>query len=196
MFLNLQRRIPLPRRYLPGIHRRPGRLPLLLLTMVGLMLVSLLCVDHASAQATTPTVTAAAITSSPGMDNTYALGDTITVSVTFSEAVTITGSPYVTLDIGGQPRNAAYSSAGAATGQMLFGYTVRLGDRDTDGITALANSLTLNGVPPLPEILAPAVPSTPGRECGGHGVLAGAAGQDGPTDPQYQAGQWWLGEVR
>ena len=107
------------------------------------MLVSLFCVDHASAQATTPTVAAAAITSSPGADNTYALGDTITVSVTFSEAVTITGSPYVTLDIGGQPRNAAYSSAGAATGQMLFGYTVRLGDRDTDGITALANSLTL-----------------------------------------------------
>ena len=109
------------------------------------MLVSLLCVDHASAQATTPTVATVAITSSPGTDNTYALGDTITVSLTFSEAVAVTGSPYVTLDIGGQPRNAAYSSAGAATGQILFGYTVRLGDRDTDGITALANSLTLNG---------------------------------------------------
>ena len=112
--------------------------------MVGL-LVSLSSLDYAGAQATTPTVSTVAITSSPGTDNTYALGDTITVSLTFSEAVAVTGTPYVTLDIGGQPRNAAYSSAGAATGQILFGYTVLLGDRDTDGITALANSLALNG---------------------------------------------------
>ena len=112
--------------------------------MVGL-LVSLSSLDYAGAQSTTPTVSTVAITSGPGTDNTYALGDTITVSLTFSEAVTITGTPYVTVDIGGQPRNAAYSSAGAATGQILFGYTVRLGDRDTDGITALANSLGLNG---------------------------------------------------
>ena len=112
--------------------------------MVGL-LVSLSSLDYASAQSTTPTVSTVAITSSPGTDNTYALGDTITVSLTFSEAVAVTGTPYVTLDIGGQPRNAAYSSAGAATGQILFGYTVLLGDRDTDGITVLANSLTLNG---------------------------------------------------
>ena len=112
--------------------------------MVGL-LVSLSSLDYAGAQATTPTVSTVAITSSPGTDNTYALGDTITVSLTFSEAVAVTGSPYVTLDIGGQPRNAAYSSAGAATGQILFGYTVLLGDRDTDGITVLADSLTLNG---------------------------------------------------
>ena len=51
-------------------------------------------------------------------------------------------------------------------------------------------------VEPLPEILAEVVPSAPGREGGGHGVLAGAAGQNGPADPQYQAGQLWPGEVR
>ena len=39
-------------------------------------------------------------------------------------------------------------------------------------------------VQPLPEILTQVVPSAPGRECGGHGVLAGAAGQNGPADPQ------------
>ena len=53
----------------------------------------------------------------PGTDNTYAAGDTITVSLTFSEAVTVTGKPYVTLDIDGQPRNATYTSAGTATGR-------------------------------------------------------------------------------
>ena len=115
------------------------------MAIAAALVVLLASVSVAHAQATTPTVSTIAITSSPGTDNTYALGDTITVSLTFSEAVAITGSPYVTLDISGQPRNAAYSSAGAATGQILFGYTVRLGDRDTDGITVLANSLTLNG---------------------------------------------------
>ena len=116
-----------------------------LLAVLAILAVLLASVSVAHAQATTPTVSTVAITSSPGTDNTYALGDTITVSLTFSEAVAVTGLPYVTLDIGGQPRNAAYSSAGAATGQILFVYTVRLGDRDTDGITVLANSLTLNG---------------------------------------------------
>ena len=47
-------------------------------------------------------------------------------------------------------------------------------------------------VQPLPEILAQVVPSAPG-ECGGHGVLAGAAGQNGPADPQNQTGQPWEG---
>ena len=51
-------------------------------------------------------------------------------------------------------------------------------------------------VEPLPEALAQVVPVAPGREGGGHGVLAGAAGEDGPADPQRQAGQLWLGEVR
>ena len=51
-------------------------------------------------------------------------------------------------------------------------------------------------VEPLPEILAQVVPSAPGREGGGHGVLAGAAGQNGPADPQDETGQLWLGEVR
>ena len=51
-------------------------------------------------------------------------------------------------------------------------------------------------VEPLPEALAQVVPVAPGREGGGHGVLAGAAGEDGAADPQRQAGQLWLGEVR
>ena len=51
-------------------------------------------------------------------------------------------------------------------------------------------------IEPLPEILAEVVPSAPGREGGGHGVLAGAAGENGPADPQDQAGQLWSGEVR
>ena len=51
-------------------------------------------------------------------------------------------------------------------------------------------------VEPFPEILAAAIPPAPGREGGGNGVLAGAARQDRPANPQHQAGQLWLGEVR
>ncbi len=102
----------------------------------------------AGAQSTAPTVSAVAITSNPGTDEIYATGDTITVSVTFSEAVTVSttgGTPRITLDFAGQPRYADYTGPGAATGQILFGYTVLVGDDDADGVSVLANSLALDG---------------------------------------------------
>ena len=80
--------------------------PILLIALVALVLPSV-----AHAQATVSTVS---ITSNPGMDNTYATGDTITVSLTFSEAVTVTGTPHVVVDIGGQPRNFKYSGDGSS----------------------------------------------------------------------------------
>ena len=123
--------------------KRPAFAGLLavLVVALGLSVVP----QSAQAQSTAPTVTAVAITSNPGADNTYGQAETITVSVTFSEAVTVTGTPRVTLDIGGQPRYASYTQAGTATGQILFGYTVLVGDQDPDGISVVANSLALNG---------------------------------------------------
>ena len=100
------------------------------------------------AQSTAPTVSTVAITSDPGTDETYATGDTITVAVTFSEAVTVDttdGTPRITLDFAGQPRYASYTGAGTATGQLLFGYTVLVGDDDADGVSVLADSLALDG---------------------------------------------------
>ena len=98
----------------------------------------------AHAQSTAPTVSTVAITSSPGTDNTYTTLDTITASVTFSEAVTATGTPQITLNIGGTERTADYSGAGTATGQLLFSYTVQPVDQD-DGIAVNENSLALKG---------------------------------------------------
>ena len=99
----------------------PNRVPLikpkfsLHLSVLGL--ISLFAVlaalsvglESVHAQSTAPTISTVAITSSPGTNNTYATGDIITVSLTFSEAVTVTGTPYVTINIGGQSRNAAYT---------------------------------------------------------------------------------------
>ena len=116
-----------------------------LLSLLLIALAALVLPSVAHAQATTPTVSSVSITSNPGADNTYATGDTITVSLTFSEAVTVTGTPYVVVDIGGQPRNFRYSGDGTSATAQPFGYTVLVGDGDTDGVSLLVNSLTLNG---------------------------------------------------
>ena len=110
------------------------------------LLVGLVSVAHA--QGTPPTVQTVAITSNPGTESTYAKGDTITVTLTFSEAVTVdttNGTPYVVLDIGEQPRNAAYSGDGSSAAAQPFSYTALAGDHDADGVSLKANSLALNG---------------------------------------------------
>ena len=115
-----------------------------LLSILIIALVALVLPSVAHAQSTAPTVSSVAITSSPGMDNTYATGNTITVSLAFSEAVTVTGTPHVVVDIGGQPRNFKYSGDGSSATAQPFGYTVFAGDRDSDGVSLLVDSLTLN----------------------------------------------------
>ena len=121
-------------------HPLARLLPLLLIALAALVLPYV-----ARAQATTPTISSAAITSTPGSGNTYATGNTVTVSLTFSEAVTVTGTPYVVVDIGGQPRNFKYSGDGSSAAAQPFSYTVLVGDKDADGVSLQVNSLTLNG---------------------------------------------------
>ena len=132
----------------PGWRRQgrfgaPGRLHFLM--AIAALAVCLLPASVADAQSTTPTVSTVAITSDPGTDDTYATGDTITVTVTFSEAMTVAGTPRITLDIGGQPRHAGYSGDGSSAAAQSFGYTVLVSDQDADGVSVLANSLALDG---------------------------------------------------
>ena len=116
------------------------------LFFVAVMLALLVSAGVAYAQGTptVPTIESVAVTSNPGEDGGYAIGDEVQVGLTFSEAVTVTGAPQLTLDVGGQSRTAEYSE-GSATTQLLFTYTVPSGDEDTDGIAVVANSLALNG---------------------------------------------------
>ena len=102
--------------------------------------------------ATAATVTTVAITSDPNDDGrpvddtTYAIGDTVEVTVTFDATVTVNtsgGTPELELDFGGEPVRAAYTS-GTLT-ELIFNYTVAEGDEDTDGIAIGADKLTLNG---------------------------------------------------
>ena len=109
---------------------------------MGLLVFAL--IGHAQAQTAGPTVTTVAVTSDPGSDGGYAIGDDIEVGLTFSQAVTVTGTPQLTLDVGGQNRRASYSE-GSSTTELVFSYSVAAGDEDTDGIAVVANSLALNG---------------------------------------------------
>ena len=113
-----------------------------LLPLLAIMALFLGLVSVAHAQATTPTVSTVAVTSDPGSDNTYTTLDVITVGVTFSEAVTVTGTPQITLDIGGTEPTADYSGAGTAPGQLLFSYTVQPVDQDDDGVAAIRQQIS------------------------------------------------------
>ncbi len=95
---------------------------------------------------TAPTVSNVAFTSTPasGQNNTYKLSDVISITVTFSEAVTVTGTPQVDLTVGTTRREAGYQS-GSTTTQLLFQYTVQNTDEDTNGATIKENGLKRNG---------------------------------------------------
>ena len=94
-----------------------------------------------------PTVTGMSAVSSPGDDGRYAAGDAIAVEVAFHEDVHVDDSdpPALTLDVGGTDREAAYDaglSATAGTGRLVFTYLVVADDRDGDGVSVAADSLS------------------------------------------------------
>ena len=110
---------------------------------------------------TPPTVSSLVITSDPGDDDTYGLGDAIEVTVTFSEDVAVTGTPQLELDFDGTAKTAEYSITGGSAGVFgtntttlattssygptaVFSYTVALDESDTDGIAISADKLSLN----------------------------------------------------
>ena len=110
--------------------------------------------DVAQVDGNIPTVSSIAIVSDSDptagseadRDDTYAIGDTIEILVTFSEPVINKGGMRLTLDVGGESREAYFQSPVNFSDPhttMLFTYTVPAGDEDTDGVSIPENSLTL-----------------------------------------------------
>ena len=95
-----------------------------------------------------PSVSSITMTSNPidygNTQNTYSGGEPIRATVTFIEAVDITGSPRLTMRIGSTDKHASCAAATSTT-TMVCTYTVIQGDRDTDGLSINANSISLNG---------------------------------------------------
>ena len=93
-----------------------------------------------------PQVTDVAVSSDPGGDDTYALGDTIQVAVTFSEAVDVTGAPRLKIKL--DPNRGEFWAnyeSGTGTNSLTFAYTVTEPNTSRRGIAVLAQSLELNG---------------------------------------------------
>jgi len=68
---------------------------------------------------------------------------TLNFTVTASEAVTVTGTPRIAIDVGGATRHATYAT-GTGTSSLTFTYGVQAGDFDANGIT-LTSPLDLTG---------------------------------------------------
>ena len=82
--------------------------------------------------------------SDAGTDGAYAIDDGVTATVTFSEAVTVTGTPQLTIDVGGSEKTLDYASGSGTTALVFSGYTVAANEEDTDGLSVAENKLTLN----------------------------------------------------
>ena len=117
---------PLPRGVTPGSRRQ--------------VVVTLADDDTVTAA---PSILAMDLTSHPGADGRYAIGDEIEVSVRFDKAVTVTGAPRLGLTVGGATGQAAWRDT--AGDVVRFVYPVAEGDGDDDGVGIAANSLGLNG---------------------------------------------------
>ena len=95
-------------------------------------------------EAVRPTITDVSVTSTPVLGtDTYGAGETIEVSVTFSEAVDATSDTDFVLSVAGGKRAPLLRGSGTAT--LVFGYTVAPGDEDDNGIWIGDQDQTLVG---------------------------------------------------
>ena len=99
------------------------------------------------ASARAPRVSDVKFLSTPAAHSMYPPDAMIKAGVKFDKGVTVTGVPTLALDVGGVTRQAAY--AGTQNGYLVFDYTVRQEDYDTDGVSigsgALAHPATGTG---------------------------------------------------
>jgi uncharacterized repeat protein (TIGR02059 family) len=77
-------------------------------------------------------------------DGVYTEGNVITILVEFSEAVTVTGTPQLTLETGSVDRVVNYAG-GSGTTTLAFSYTVQPGDESADLDYLGTSALALNG---------------------------------------------------
>ena len=85
--------------------------------------------------------------SSPSANTTYYSGDTVDITITFSETVTVDtagGTPTLLLETGSTDRSADYVS-GSGADTLTFRYTVQQGDSSSDLDYVDTASLQLNG---------------------------------------------------
>ncbi|HYP16060.1 MAG TPA: MBG domain-containing protein [Opitutus sp.] len=90
---------------------------------------------------TAPTISG--VTSSTS-DDSYKIGDAISIQVNFSENVVVTGTPQLTLETGTTDRTVNFAS-GSGGSSLTFTYTVQEGDTSADLDYTAVSALALNG---------------------------------------------------
>ena len=93
---------------------------------------------------TTPEALVVSLTSDPGADGYYKLGNAIEATVTFTEAVSTGGNPQLSLMVDSMTRWANYQE-GSGTEELVFAYEVADTDEDDDGVSIPVDALRLNG---------------------------------------------------
>lgn len=91
---------------------------------------------------TAPTISQTTFSTSPS-SGWYILGEAATVQITYSETVTVTGSPR--LPISGLTGKYFTYASGSGSKVLLFSYVVAVGDFLSAGAGVSSNSLALNG---------------------------------------------------
>jgi hypothetical protein len=122
---------------------------------------------------------------------TYIVGQNLDFTVVFSEAVVVTGTPRLQLTIGSTTEYATYQG-GTGTSTLVFRYTVKPGDLDSDGIAVASTSIDLNGgtitdVPGNNAVLSFTPPDTSGVLV--DGVAPTITSVTGPAAGTYIVGQ-------
>ncbi|MGE6101644.1 beta strand repeat-containing protein, partial [Aeromonas salmonicida] len=102
-----------------------------------------LVADNASflVDTTAPVVSGVSSSTAAG---TYGVGTVISIQVSFSEAVTVSGTPQLTLETGATDRTINYAS-GSGSNTLTFNYTVQAGDTSADLDYLSSGALGLNG---------------------------------------------------
>ena len=99
-------------------------------------------------QVEAPTITGSPALSESGSDGAWSAGETVEVTLTFSEAVTVDttgGSPSIGLDLGGTESRSATYLRGSGTTALVFGYTLTAADGSHTSLLVPIDSLALNG---------------------------------------------------
>ncbi|MFA5934223.1 MAG: glycine-rich domain-containing protein, partial [Candidatus Paceibacterota bacterium] len=98
----------------------------------------------ASGQVTLTYTTVTGVSSSLA-NGSYKAAQVVPITVTFSGAVTVTGTPQITLSTGTPATTAINYSSGSGSSVLIFNYTVAAGNTSADLDYASTTALALNG---------------------------------------------------
>lgn len=118
---------------------------LIYLVMTMLVIPATLVTSALSAQKVRAAGTVVIDVTSGTPDGYYMSGDTIDVSIQFTESVFVTGSPQVSMDVRSSGRPHAIYATGTGTDTLHFNYLVADGDNSLDLNYYQTDALSLNG---------------------------------------------------